>query len=993
MPRKPVVTCLAVAISIWLLGGGVFAAGAAQAAAPESAASLTVPGGTAALADAAGVDPAIPRARVLLTVIRALYELPDGFNPAADARRQRFAGYLRQISEREQSGRGLGGDAVPLPLPEAAWPRGPDQGPARPVSLLERILGNRAAALAYHGLCSMDEPTRAYLARSSAARRVVLDPLRTPLVATYGRSLRVDGTRVDVPGGDTAVPLWEHLVGASVTEPAEFIASLLDKDQGRLALLYDAVAHLEAPAQSFVLGLSGPDVERRPAGPRPMPSLAHCRALYRASAAALVGWDPQARPFDRVMFDAAQVLSQLLFLPNGRPAGPEGRGFWEAAFAAGGVPSQSSRLTGDLRAGGPIDAAWLVGQIGVGNTALRRQRAEAFAFAQRVFPTPEAASLPDILVAVRALSRFTMLVLTLERMGIKSPATYTAAVRTAEAMARGDRSRVWATLTQFQAALAIVERMRFARAVDAAVADSLVRSLCALPMTSNGEYMGAMGPWLQSLMRQFDGPLPLDTGGDRPDRPLETRLLALMAGAVASSPFGNPSRMPTIEWEGLPYRVDPAAATLRRQQDVREVQGGPAFDAALSLASEVAALQDAANPAQALARIESAAGALGTVQPADAPSRRAGTPNLRALLPTTETLLRNEGRTVNHANLERGPDDPPRTATWYVEIRRASDWHLASVLSSIVYAPFVGTRDSQALLGGDPSSLHDLGLAEIDPGVADLLPWQFPVEVRDRSLGWHLRGSLLGLDVALGQFALRRMSKDEVPPAPRVTDVERRALTEPVLLLSPFDQSEAGRDALVAALTRGRARLAEAQASRGALLRAAAEAGLDEWRVQMLQWMIDHEPNRMAELWSLAEIVRLGYSDASSAESFDAFGSSMWSVRGQLACQFPWRQPWTTFAGRRGVRLVAGLVPDLAIVVAESLVRLNLPSRLSAGVLAVVTRELLDTVRVNHDDDWLALVVGVQRVAGRPFEDYVAALTYDGPLIPILQEPGYATSQ
>jgi hypothetical protein len=982
MARPDCIACAILSMSVLLQAGRVSAAGAGGAAAADTAAVIMVPGGTAALADVAGVDRTIPRARVLLTIIHALYELPDGFNPSADARRFRLAVYLKQLSESEQFGRARGGDTVPLPLPDAAWPKEPGPDPGRWVSLLERIVGNRTTALAYHGLCGMDQATRAFLARSSGARQVVLDPLRAPVLATYGRSLRVNGSRVDVPGGEAAVLLWEDLIGVPVTKPAAFIARVLDKDLGRLALFYDAVAHLEPQAQSFALGLAEPDPARR---------MSRFRALYQASAAALPGWSPHARPFDRVMFDAAQVLSQVMFLPNGHPTGPEGRGFWGAAFAVVGVPGQPNRLVGDVKGGGPIDAAWLIEQIAVLDTALRRQRAEAFAFAQRVFPAPDAASLPDILVAVRGFSRFTMLVLTLERMGIDSPATYAAAVRTADAMARGDRSRSWATLTQFQAGLAILERMRFARVVEVGAADFLVRSLCALPMTSDGEYLGAMGPWLESLTLRFNAPLPLDVGGGRPDRPVETRLLALMAGAVASSRFGDPSRMPAIEWEGLPYRVDPATATLRRLQDVREIQGGPPVDAALSLASEIAALPRTANSTQALARIESAAGALRTPHPADAPGTRAGEPNLRALLSTAGTHLRDERRTSDLAILASAPEGVLRAPGWYLDIRRATDWYLASVLESIVYAPLVGARGSQALLGGDPSPLHDLGLAEIEPGISTLAPWCLPVEVRDRNTGWHIRGSLLGLDLALGRFALRRVSKDEVPPAPRITEAERLALTEPVLLLSPFDQSEDGRDALLAALSRGRARLAEARTSGDALLKVAASVDLDEWRTEMLPWMAAHEPDRIHELWSLAELVRLGAADARRTDSFDAFGSSMWSVRGQLSCRFPSRQPWTTFAGRKGIRVVEGLVPDLAIAVAESLAALKLPARLSAGVLAVATQDLLDTVRVNHDDDWLALVVGVRSIAGGPFEDYVATLTCDGPLIPILQEPGDAT--
>jgi hypothetical protein len=144
---------------------------------------------------------------------------------------------------------------------------------------------------------------------------------------------------------------------------------------------------------------------------------------------------------------------------------------------------------------------------------------------------------------------------------------------------------------------------------------------------------------------------------------------------------------------------------------------------------------------------------------------------------------------------------------------------------------------------------------------------------------------------------------------------------------------------------------------------------------------------------SLAEVVKLGSPERDSSDEFDAFGASMWSVRGQLACRFPWQQPWTTLAGRMGSRMVPGLVPDLVIGVAESLAALKLPARLSAGVLSVAIQELLDTIRVNHDDDWLGLVAQAQRVASSRIEEYVAALTNDGPLVPVVTEPRHANRQ
>jgi hypothetical protein len=969
-----------------LLGAALLCADVASGTAPANRItsdppafeSLAVPGGTAALARAAGIDPTLPRARVMLTAIRVLHELTEGVDAAADSRRRRVVKYLQQLDALAPAlGVVLVGDTVPLPLPAAAWTNVPDSSPDGKGSLLTRILGHRHTALAYYGLCAMDGPTRAFIAASPAALAAVFDPMRSPVLALYGRSLRVRGARVEVPGGEAAVALWEDLTGAPVSDPALFITRILDKDQGRLALLYDVVAHLDTPAQSFALGLAELDPARR---------AERFGAVYAASAAALVAWDPRARPFERVMYDSAQLLMQMVMLPDGRPSGPAWRRFWEAAFASGESAAPPARALGGTATQGLVDAAWLAQQVSVTSTTLRRQRAEGWMFAQRIFPTPAPDTLEDILVAVKGLARFNALVLTLERMGIGTPATYAAAVRTADTIARADASRAWASLAQFQGVLAIIERTRFARAIDAREADRLVRSLCAVPLTRDGDYLGAMGSWLESWLLSSNGPPIPGSGSTGPDRPIERHVLAVLAGAVTSSPFADPSPVPTMEWEGLRYRVDPAGSMLRRLQEVREVQGGPSLDAVLALVHQAEALLRTTNMAVVLDRMKAVAdeaAALRMPRAGNGQSRRPDEPDLRD---TSRNLW--ERFQTNRAN----PDgsDVVRAVN---DVRRAADWYLARILQSIAYAPHLGARNSRALLGGDPSVRHDFGLTEVRPDIRALTPWQLPVETRDRATGWRVTGSLLGLDLALGRLALRRAPREEMPQPPRLSDVERQAITEAAVLLSPFDQTEAGRDRLVAALARGRARLAAAEASAEALVEAGADVGLDEWRLQMLPWMRDHEQGRLRELLSLAEVVKLGSPERDSSDGFDAFGASMWSVRGQLACRFPWQQPWTTLAGRMGSRMVPGLVPDLVIGVAESLAALKLPARLSAGVLSVATQELLDTIRVDHDDDWLGLVAQAQRVAGSRIEEYVAALTNDGPLVPVVTEPRHANRQ
>jgi hypothetical protein len=140
-------------------------------------------------------------------------------------------------------------------------------------------------------------------------------------------------------------------------------------------------------------------------------------------------------------------------------------------------------------------------------------------------------------------------------------------------------------------------------------------------------------------------------------------------------------------------------------------------------------------------------------------------------------------------------------------------------------------------------------------------------------------------------------------------------------------------------------------------------------------------------LWSLGELTLLGVPAGASTAGFDAFGASQWSLRGEPACRFLRRQPWTTLAGRKGSGMVPALVPDLMLAVADSLAARRLPARLLAGVLSVAAQDLLDHVRVSHADDWPGLVAEAQRVVRGRLEDYVAALTSDGPLMPLEQEP------
>lgn len=1041
-PRVPGRAGLPVAAAVLALACASPSIAWAASAQPNPTSILDVPGGAAGLAQALGIAPGASCARTLLTAIRVMWQAPPLEDRAAARRLRDARAYLEAVAAFERARSAFAGAAAslrtaddpprrvalhaladalggtiaggagarqltlaqdaasvarrtwltaagldcgdlvtrlnageeaplalrpgvaPLPFGEDFWHR--VLRPAAPLrgSSFASILGDRRAALLYYGAVALDARTQAFVAAAPALGDVLYSDLASAVLALNGRSLHVDNGRVAVPGGADAEPLWEAVVGAPVSDAVAFTAWLLSRDDGRIALLYDAIAHLEPSARRFALGFDEPDPARR---------RQRFVGLTRAAAAALAGWSPRDRPFERVVFDVAHLLIRTRMAPGGRPLGPVSRRFWTAAFEGADLPPPERYQALD---GGPVlDAADLAGLVVVANTAARRDRAEAWLFAQRVFPSPAPGDLADALVAVRALARYKALILTLERMGITDAATYALAARTADALSRIDRGAAWTPLALFQGALAIVERARFSRVMDGMAADRLVRSLCALPV-ERGEYLGGVAAWIdRHLLDAWGAPgspgPPLDAR-----RPVESRVLAAMAGAVESSPYGRPAEMPEIEWEGLRYRVDPASASFRRLVAIRERQGGQSLDAVLDLARAAAAVVTA-EPDGLAQRTDELASAIETVRLGE-PPRAAGRPDLGAALRDVR------GRLGGAAGSERRARAVRRA-------QRAADWHLARVLAALAYAPHLGDADSPALLGGDPSSSHDFSLTEPRLDVRVAAMWSLPEEQRDSRVGWRVGGSLLGLDLAMSRFALRRLPSEVMPGAPMLSDLERLALTEPVVLASPFDHTDAARDALAAALRRGRERASRAAASRAALERLAEEAGLDEWRVALLPWLRDHDAERLTDEWSLGEFVRVGVSGP--AAEFDPWGVSGASADGHLTVTFPWRLPWTSLAGRKGSRVVPALVPDLPIAVAEALADRGLPARLTVGVLSVATQELLDSLRVSHGDDWLALSALARAVMAGRLDDYVAALTIGGALVPVDMEPDHATDR
>ncbi len=1002
--------------------------------------SLQISGGTAALARIAGVESDTPRGIALLQVIRVLHEAPTGSDPVRDERVRRIRAYLADLSDflaarsalpdgragaaqardrgarraiegvvrsaggdLDQAGGGyrfvvrddeastrrrqhleaagvdvaalaaefnagatvtlaMPTDEVPLPLDAAAWARLVPSGDAGSGSLFTALLGNRRASLLYYGLMSLDPETLAYVGAHEELLDGLLERDRPAILATLGRSIRVRGGRIDVPGGRAAVSAWEAIIQQHVTEPELFILDLLDRDRGRAALLYDAIDHLDSPRQAFALGLQMPEGGAR---------TQYFRALYDASLVSLIAWDPDVRPFRRLLFDPVHLLAVTHVLPSGELPPPAGRRFWSAALSRSELPDEPARLLASDEPDSSVDAGWLVQQVSVDKPVQREQFFRAWQFGQRAFPNLAPADLPHALIAVKGLIRFPMLLLTLERIGVTDPATYAGAVRHAQQLSEiGDREAAGIALRQFQGALAILERIRVSRAIPADVALGLVRTLTAVPLTESGGYRGGVAAWLEiRLLPALATVSEARAAAAGTTVTAEARLLASMSGPSSGL------TVPDVEWEGLPYRVDVGAAEFDRLVRVRQKQGGHRLDAVLAFCLELARLKDSLkSPSDVAARVSALNAVAGAVL--ESPSIPAGGP---ATGPDIRRLVDEATEDLRKIRSER---DVSKTGRIAEPLERAGDALLAGVLASLAYAPHLGNPNGPELLAGDPSARHDFGFDDLLPEARAANPWRRPQRLLGVAGGWRAAGSILGLDAGLAVLSIRRLETDGLPPPPGGNDIDRAALAAAVALSNPFDVTDVERDTLTDAIRRGRDRLRGVDDHPQALAILARAAGLDEWWRQALGWAQIHEPGRIAAYFSLAGLVRIGEGETTASLPLDGWGAFRMDTEGCLCLRYPGTADRQTFAGRMGTALVAEQFVDVPLRVAEALVQLGLPARLSRSMLALATQDVLDAYRPAYIDDWSAMMSAVRSLPDGRFVDYVSALTAGGPLVP-----------
>jgi hypothetical protein len=825
---------------------------------------VPVPGGTVAMAQSLGITPSPDRARFVAELARLTHQTAEGQHTT----RAKAASMLR---------RSAGGafprgstETVPIPLSVGLWSDAVFHHPVAPEEIVAAIVADPRAAHLCYGLAALDDETLQFFADHPAAVTQLYERSASAFAA-FGDSLRIHDNRVQPPGGPAAAELWEAAVGEKLARPQPFVRALFAQDQGRLAYLYNTIDELDAPRAAFALGLWIKE---------PAARLRRFTALVAANRGAIPQWEPARLPFTRPLHDVSSILMRVLVEPDGAPSFPSQRSVWTWAFDGVDVPATAPRALTSAN-DGPIDAGWLAQMIVAAETRFRGERLDQLTVGQRVFHGADPATMGDVLTAIRAFPRFRMLMLTLERMGVVRASVLAAAARRAQQLSTLEHRRAVVALGQFQGALALVARMTSVRTLDGASAESLVTSLVNTPVNHDGRYAGALGKWMQQQLRPA-----LPEGDD-----LESAVLAAVAGRSA----GQSDAAAAVMWEGNAYRLDIAAADRRRLGRIREKQGGPSLDAAVS-----------------------------------------------------------------------GSDD---------EV-------LADVLVAWTYAVSIGDAESPVLLTGRVTRRHDFGLGAAERGQGGRTIWALPRQEIAVGVPWHVVGSLLGLDVALSGLALRRVSGDRAIDAPTLSTNERDAFATTVALLNPFDLRDRDRDLIAVAIERGRTRVAALAEDSALLSELASEIRMDGWRTRALQWTIAHDPERIASMFSMTELLSLGRGPLADLAPW---GTSALVSSGCLCTRMAPANQWRLMTGRPQLGLMAETVADLNLHIAVILRDLRLPAAVAKAVLSAAVQDFIDEARPTDFNDWLTLVRTAQNVPRERIEDYVAVATSDGPLVP--QQP------
>src|SRR5258708_15240324 len=159
----------------------------------------------------------------------------------------------RQLNAGETARIELGEETVPVPLGSQKWSDAIFRRPVGASTLFTTLVSDRRAALLSLGLAALDDETLRYLAGNPALlQRLYADHAGS--FAAFGEALRIRDGRVVPPGGAQGLAVWEAVLAAKAGTPDRFVRELFGASHGRVAIVYAALTHLDAPHVRFATG-------------------------------------------------------------------------------------------------------------------------------------------------------------------------------------------------------------------------------------------------------------------------------------------------------------------------------------------------------------------------------------------------------------------------------------------------------------------------------------------------------------------------------------------------------------------------------------------------------------------------------------------------------------------------------------------------------------------------------------------------------------------
>jgi hypothetical protein len=894
---------------------------------------VTLPGGRATLLPSLGLAADLPRAMVVGEIIRTVY-------PARDARGRLHVALTTYFAAPPNDG----DETVPLPMPLEFWQKHVVGRAVPERELLGAILSDRRASLICYGLLGVDAETRAFILATPSIVAAMTERDASGF-ASFANIVRVRNGALDLPGGPDAAAVWANLLGTSPQKPADAIHALVVGDYGRLPLFVEAIDELDPAHRALAISPGEADQAR----------IARLRSLYRSFIAVDYSRNLEDLTFQRVPLGPAVMLAALPPGQNQTVEGPED--YWRALMANVTVPASAADEWGEFDMSVPATPGFVLDRFAQEALPGRRELISTVYFVERLVARFPQASLADRVFFGHAFRRYEGLLLTLERVGVDDLEVWRALVEQARALDARASIDVDVLSVLLQAPLAIIDRAVQVRTLDPHTATTLLAGFARIDP-------GAPRPARAVGRFLLDELLPAMTAAALEDGGRETSLLHGLAG-LSPSALRATSPQKVVRWEDLDYRVDPAAAEAARLREVRNRQGGNTLDTALAIVR--AELLLSASPS--------------------ADNRRLATRLLRDALTSLEGMEEDEPtslRTVDVVKIveqaagDAGKSGDPHTGAIADRLARVSETVLADTLSSIVYALWIGDPDGQPFLGGNVAHRHDFGRRNAGDEERERVRWMVPEETYTVGEPWHLRGSLLALDIGLGRLALRRTTSDLPQSQPRINDADRRAFITSLVLMPVAGVDQASADLLVQWVAAGAAMAgAVTPSTLGAI---EDRLRLDERRRAAVLWTAEHDAPNLSRLFLLSELVALGRPPELAMPK--GWGPSEIQRTGCYCLGFADPPAPQRPSLHSATSTVASVIADLQLKVLSETAALHLPASLVRGIHAAALQDYLDNARPAYIGDWWTLGELARTLSRERVLDYVSALTAGGPLVP-----------